>query len=176
MWMAAIEPSELIFNAITALTHQSLYTAGLLAVTKIRDGETIENMETHENAKEWTSVYTGIAVIVNRITTRHRDAGGCPEWYDLLASCGTHTNAELAIPELDATFSYSPGTVIEICGKVLSHSVGRWEGGERICMAHYMRNMVHDRLNIDKPTWSRHNVFAREMNAEFRASQEWRWN
>jgi hypothetical protein len=175
MWMAAIQPTETILNEITALTHRALYKAGFMAVTKIVQNDKLDKVETHKNAEEWPSVYTGIGVIVNRLTTRHRDPGGCPEWYDLLTSCGTHTKAELAIPEVGATFSYSPGTVIEICGKVLSHKVAGWEGGERICMAHYMRNMVHDRLEIDKPIWSRHNVFAREMNANFRASQGWSW-
>jgi hypothetical protein len=173
MWMTGMEQSEIILNSVTALTHHALYTAGNIAVTKLREGTTVQNMELHENANEWTSVYTGIGVIVNRVTNRHRDAGGCPEWYDLLASCGTHTKAELAIPEIGGTFAYSPGTVVEICGKVLSHSVGLWEGGERICLAHYMRNMVHDRLGIDKPIWSRQKVFTREMNGDFRVSQGW---
>jgi hypothetical protein len=73
--------------------------------------------------------------------------------FDSLFSAGTHTNCNLDVPDIGATFSYLPGTGVAIAGKVLRHGVKVWEGGERICQARFMKDAVHDRLGLLKPTW-----------------------
>ena len=172
-WLLCMKSTEILLNALTALISLHLYNAGFNAMMKLRSPDTYQNVETHENVPLWPSVYTGIAVISNRDTPRHYDINGCPPWYDLLVSCGTHKTAEFSIPKLEVTLSYSPQTVVAVCGKILSHEVVHWEGGERICMAHYMRNMVHDRLGVDQPSWCRHNIYRRKMHRGFLEGQHW---
>ena len=161
------------FNAITALTHKAMYTAGLNAKNKLSEPDKLHNVAMHENVSLWPSIYTGIGVITNRVTPPHRDNGGCVQWYDLLASCSMHSKATLDVAEIQATFAYPPGTVIQICGKILTHQVDSWVGGERICIAHYMRNMVHEHLGIDQPMWSRRQFYLPLMNRDFCIAQGW---
>ena len=94
-----------LFSIILALTHKKLYLAGVEAISKIKrakvsdseEGVVVEGLnvkvKTHKHVSWWNSVFTGIAVIANRITPRHRDSGGAWCWYDLLFSAGTHRQA-----------------------------------------------------------------------------------
>jgi len=49
-------------------------------------------------------------------------------------SAGTHTKAELSVPELGVHLSYRHGDVVAVCGKVFLHEVADWSGGERVCV------------------------------------------
>jgi len=142
---------EVLCNAMTALTAPQQYDIGLTAVQRIKDGQSLHRKHPIVNA--WISVWSGFAVIVNRATALHRDWGGSATHFDSLFSAGTHTNCNLDVPDIGATFSYLPGTGVAIVGKVLRHGVKVWEGGERICQARFMKDAVHDRLGLPKPTW-----------------------
>ena len=166
-------PSAILFNAITALTHQSLYLAGHNAVSKLKRESLGVKDPTHKHVQFWSSVFTGITVIANRITPRHRDAGGSFPWYDLLLSCGTHQQAYLHLNDIRAKLSYSPGTIVLVCGKLLSHSLPQWSHGERICLAHFMRKEVFHRLGVYSPSWSLQGAYTRLMNKTFTAEQGW---
>lgn len=91
-------------------------------------------------------------IIVNRITPPHIDAGGAPSFYDHLLSLGQGHSASLHLEDLDAQFAYLPGTSVFLTGRVLTHSVPGWVGGERVVVAHYSKDDVHDRLGITRPT------------------------
>jgi hypothetical protein len=106
----------------------------------------------YNNVELWPSVYTGMQVIVNRVTPLHRDEGGSPQHYDVLVSTGKHMNTSLKIPELGLSFSYSAGTLVSFCGKILFHEVAGWKG-ERVCFAHFVKDTVHERLELRRPTW-----------------------
>ena len=75
--------------------------------------------------------------------------------YDLLVSAGTHTQAKLSVPELGVHLSYRPGDVVAVCGKGFLHEVEDWSGGERVCMSHYMKDNVHEHLEVQCPNWPR---------------------
>jgi len=70
-------------------------------------------------------------------------------------SAGTHTKAELSVPELGVHLSYRPGDVVAVCGKVFLHEVADWSGGERVSVSHYMKDNVHERLKVCHPNWPR---------------------
>jgi hypothetical protein len=40
-----------------------------------------------------------------------------------------------------------------VTGRVLCHGVSSWSGGERICLAHFMKDVVLDRLGQPRPGW-----------------------
>jgi hypothetical protein len=77
------------------------------------------------------------------------------------------------LEDIKGRLSYDPGTVVMVCGKVLSHSLPEWSGGERICLAHWMRTEIHYRLGVFSPEWSLQGSYTRLMNKEFTAEQEW---
>jgi hypothetical protein len=144
-------PLDIIYNAITSLVAPKLYDIGLGAVRLIKEGHSLH--QTHQNVHLWTSVWSGFALIVNRKTPFHRDPGGAPPDYDLLISSGTHTSCVLEVHDLGVMANYLPSTVVAIAGKVLHHGVGSWDGGERICQAHFIKDAVHDRLGLPRPDW-----------------------
>ncbi|KAI6024926.1 hypothetical protein BKA83DRAFT_4124738 [Pisolithus microcarpus] len=87
----------------------------------------------------WPSIYLGIDVIVNQETPPHQDQVSAPSLLDLVVSLGTH-DAQFHISEIGTIFDYKPGTMIYLAGKVLTHSVPKWGKGERIALAHYMKD------------------------------------
>ncbi|KAI6010014.1 hypothetical protein EDC04DRAFT_2610420 [Pisolithus marmoratus] len=60
-------------------------------------------------------------VIVNQETPPHQDQASAPSLLDLV-----------------------PGTMVFLAGKLLTHSVPKWEKGERIALAHYMKDAIHN--------------------------------
>jgi len=134
-----------------------LYDAGRSAVIELQGGTGL--WQVHDVIQSWGSVWVGLAVIVNRLTPLHRDWGGAPPIYDFLVSAGTHDTCTLDVPDIGAKFKYSPGTVVPICGKALRHGVAGWSGGERICLAYFMKDAVLDRLHQPRPSWPNHSTY-----------------
>jgi hypothetical protein len=151
-------------NSILALTHKELYLCGLDAIHRLIFDEIQSKI--HPNLHHWLSVYSAIQVISNRTTPPHRDKGGAPSYYDLLLSAGTHSDARMHIHDLGATFNYPPGTIILVCGRLLLHQVPPWGDGERICLAHYMRDNVHDRLSIIRADWVSFSSYTKGLMSE----------
>lgn len=143
-FLTETRPFELLANAVTSVINPQLYLAGLQA------SNTIQAL--HPNM-HWASVWSGIALIVNRQTPNHRDSGGSLSMYDLLISAGTHQTCYIDITDLGAEFLYLPGTMLALSGKVLRHGVKSWSGGERICAAHFMKDGVHNRVGQPRPAW-----------------------
>ncbi|KAI6098440.1 hypothetical protein EDD16DRAFT_1498337, partial [Pisolithus croceorrhizus] len=102
----------------------------------------------------WPSIYLGIDVIVNQETPPHLDQVSAPSLLDLVVSLGTH-DAQFHISELGTIFCYQPGTMIYLAGKLLTHSVPKWETGERIALAHHMKDAVHNRFGLARPAFTK---------------------
>lgn len=149
---------ERFLNLTLSLIHPQLFRCGLDILQKLRvSGPTMEI------AKQWQSVYTGIAIISNRVTPAHRDRRGKPEWFDLLVNYAAIDSApRLLIPDLGLDLEYSSGTVVGLCGTILEHEVRSWGDGDRICYAHFMREAVRKRLEADDPGWVYQNMYLPE--------------
>ncbi|KAI6029516.1 hypothetical protein PISMIDRAFT_101416, partial [Pisolithus microcarpus 441] len=102
----------------------------------------------------WPSIYLGIDVIVNQETPPHLDQVSAPSLLDLVVSLGTH-DAHFHISEI--------GTMIYLAGKVLTHSVPRWGKGERIALAHYMKDAVHNRFGLARPAFTQQKHILRKF-------------
>ncbi|KAI6161086.1 hypothetical protein EDD17DRAFT_1482360, partial [Pisolithus thermaeus] len=100
----------------------------------------------------WPSIYVGIGVIVNQ-ETPHLDKVSAPSLLDLLESLGTH-DAQFHVLDFGSIFSYQPGTMIYLAGKLLHQSVPKWEKGESIALAHYMKDAVHNRFGLARPSFT----------------------
>jgi hypothetical protein len=101
--------------------------------------------------QSWPTVYSGMDIIVNRLTPRHYDAGGADSFYDHLVGLGQEHNANFLLPDFHGTFAYQPGTSILFSGAVLAHECPEWNIGERIVIAHYTKDEVQDRLQVARP-------------------------
>ena len=148
-WVGLSNELEEFTNLALSLTHPNLFESGLLMLQRLRQLET-----TKEIAEEWQSVYTGIAIISNRMTPSHRDTKGRPEWFDTLTSYSDpSTRPRLLIEDVGLDLKYLSGTVVSFCGSILKHGVESWGDGDRVCYAHFMRESVRERLEVNPAGW-----------------------
>jgi hypothetical protein len=161
-WMDAIRDAEQDVNLLFSLIAPNLHNDGVKSVAKIKEAN-----PDHVGVQTWPSDFNGIGVIVNRITPVHRDKGGRMEWYDLLVAAGSYTSAKLVLSDLGAELDYRPGTSVAVTGRLFRHGVATWEGGERICYAHYMRNNVLDRLEIQNASWVEEKTYTDWMSPKY---------
>ena len=150
-FMNAITNVEMLMDAALASCARELYQIGSLAIELLQEGNSL--YQWHDNIKLWPSAFSAIQAIVNRSTPSHCNSGASGPVFDLLVSAGTHTEAFISLGDVQARLSYNPGTVVLVCGRVLRHEVPTWEGGEHICIAHYMCDNVHERLGLKRPDW-----------------------
>ena len=149
-----------------------LFSIGSKAITDLKTGDALEAW--HENVKLWPSFFSGLEVISNRKTPYHRDAKSAANMYDFLVSAGKHTKTLFKLPDIATSLSYDPGTVTAICGKVLRHGVPEWnEGEDRLCIAHFMRDGVHNWLGLPRPDWVKAKPYLDMMEIEFLKRQGW---
>lgn len=147
-WLAAISESNAIVSAILAVIHPKLYDAGWQTTKHLEATEICpRNILTR-----WASVFSGVAVISNRITRSHRDVSSRDSWYDILATLGSYRDCMLNLPGLGISLEYGPGTVVGIAGKVLEHEVPSFDG-DRVCYAYFMRNNVHSWAKVPCSDW-----------------------
>jgi hypothetical protein len=140
---------ERFMNLTLSLIHPDLFQCGLEMLRSLRqlDG-------TEATAQKWQSVYTGIAVVCNRLSPAHRDSKSKAEWFDtLLSYSDIGTSPRLLLTDIGLDLEYSSGTVVGCCGMVLKHEVELWGMGDRICLAHFMRESVRKRLNVNPAGW-----------------------
>lgn len=149
-WMKNSQDLEILMNLTLSLIHPGLFKMGLDMLRKMRG-----LADTEKIARDWQSVYSGIAVICNRLTPSHRDSKGRPEWYDVLVSySGPGTRPMLSIKDLGMHLTYSSGTVVGVCGTVFEHQATSWGLGDRVCYAHFMRESVRKRLGVPPAGWA----------------------
>ncbi|KAG1851127.1 hypothetical protein F4604DRAFT_1592525, partial [Suillus subluteus] len=101
----------------------------------------------------WPSIFSGLEIIANHTTLSHRDVGGAPSLFDLLISLGSGHKAKLVLADVGAELDYYPGTMTFISGKVLQHSIGPWGEGERLVIAHFMKDKIHSRVKVSRPAF-----------------------
>ena len=166
-----IQDAERIVDCILNLICPELHSIGTQAINKLKEGAWLENR--HESIKQWTSMYSGIEVIVNRVTPVHRDPAAAPTMYDFLISAGTHEEVWLDLPDVKARLSYNPGTAVALSGRVLRHGVAKWISGERICIAHFIRENVHERLGLHRPDWVTQRDYLHLMPEDFVNRHGW---
>jgi len=65
---------------------------------------------------------------------------------------GSYQKCHLELPGVGISLEYSPGTVVGILGNVLEHAVPTF-GGDRVCYAYFMRNNMHEWVNILASDW-----------------------
>ena len=145
MWLSQMQPLEHFLDVVLHIVHPELWTANTAGVDQLVS-------QLSPSSPSWPTSFTGMDLIVNRVTPPHLDSGGAVTFYDHLLSLGFGHQATLDLDDFGAKFTYAPGTSVFLTGRVLTHSVPPWSGGERAVVAHYSKDDVHDRLGVHRPT------------------------
>lgn len=153
-WLQDMEESSALIGATLGLIHPELFKAGRNAILALKNAPELvqEGQEMLNLLPFWSSPFSGYSVISNRCTPFHRDNQSRKQWYDLLVTVGEYQGAQLSLPGIGAMFAYDSGTLVGLSGRVLQHGVTK-HTGSRLCLAHYMRDKVHERLCIPAPGW-----------------------
>ena len=91
--------------------HPKLYDAGWKATEYLGNPP---KTGTKELLDRWVSVFSGVSIISNHITTPHQDVNSRANWYHILAMLGPYENCDLKLPGLRISLEYGPGTVVGI--------------------------------------------------------------
>ncbi|KAI6040087.1 hypothetical protein EDC04DRAFT_2602734 [Pisolithus marmoratus] len=123
-WLRDITYAEDFWNTIAEIVLPDLARVGKEAISAKQHWVTTQPPW----PVRWPSMYLGIDIIVNQETPPHQDQASALSLLDLV-----------------------PGTMVFLAGKLLTHSVPKWEKGERIVLAHYMKDAIHNRFGLARP-------------------------
>ena len=148
-WLDHVTESNSVLSAILAVIHPTLHKSGWETFNWLRQCAKIQP----ENVlHQWTSIFNGVAVIINCTTPAHQDSNTRKQWYNLLVTLGSYWNCNLNLPGMGVSFKYGPGTVVGLLGVTLEHEVPCFEG-ERVCYAFFMRDNVHEWAGVSGYNW-----------------------
>ncbi|KAI6102310.1 hypothetical protein EV401DRAFT_1893973 [Pisolithus croceorrhizus] len=125
-WLQDISYAEEFWNTIAEIVLPDLAQVGKDAISVKEDWVVTQP----PSPISWPSIYLGIDITVNQETPPHLDQVSALSLLDL------------------------PGTMIYLAGKVLTHSIPKWGKGERIALAHYMKDAVHNRFGLPRPPFT----------------------
>lgn len=175
-WLHIAKHGELIMDGIFSVTSPQLYLHAREMMRAIKAGDyNINKFDQYaEQIGEWPSSFSGIAIICNRKTKAHTDTNGDLKWYDYLLSLGSHSmqagrenRTFLELDQIGAKLSYAPGTVIALSGKLLKHAVRTWDTEDRVCFAHFIRDKIHAKTGLEKPSWVEFTDYSNDMEQGF---------
>ncbi|KAF8267260.1 hypothetical protein EI94DRAFT_1701155 [Lactarius quietus] len=118
-WLESISETNSILSTILAVIHPALYLAGQSALGIIRERAEIRGQDQQVLSK-WTSSFSGISVIANRITLPHHDTQSRHNW--------KLPRLQSAAAGLGISLDYGPGTVVGLSGMMLEHQVPKFKG------------------------------------------------
>jgi hypothetical protein len=144
-----MSPISDFFNILLSLTHPPQHQASMNSLKHLKQIPSLSPW-----VDQWTTFFHGISVISNRITPPHIDLSGSWSCFDLLVSFGSYDHAVLKLPDLGLSLDYSCGTIVEFSGNLLTHEVGPWDHGDRICYAYLVKKSIFDYLDITIPDWA----------------------
>jgi hypothetical protein len=152
-WLSEMSETSALISAILRVMHPALYQSGRQTMMRLGQYTTL-----HPALKLWPSVFNAVTVLSNRKTPYHRDNYSREQWYDILTTVGPYKEATLHFPGIGVRLAYKSGTVVGFSGKILRHGVEECEG-ERVCLAYYMRDTVHERMGVEAAQWMKQGCY-----------------
>ena len=152
-WLQEASEGSALIGALLQIIHLDLYNGGILALTNLANNPSLvkEGEAVLAILKLWAIPFTGYSIISNRSSPVHRDSSR-PEAYDLLATVGSYHSGKMKLPGLGLILDYNPRTVVALLGRIVLHEVPEVVGN-RVCLAYYMRDSVHERVQVPVPGW-----------------------
>ncbi|KAG1722552.1 uncharacterized protein EDB91DRAFT_1088103 [Suillus paluster] len=92
--------------------------------------------------REWASVFTAVAV-------------SRPQWFNVMTSIGNYGAARMKMPNIGIEIVYGPGAMAVGLGRIIRHGVDMDTG--RIAWVWYMRDDVHEFVDMPRADYSRYN-------------------
>ena len=93
--------------------------------------------------------WLGRVILFNSRTPPHQDNSSPPaEWTPLHAGGDFSQGGTLFINDLNLRIRYLPGDLIFFRGRLLSHEVEPWEGGQRISAAYFTHDSLWKQLGL----------------------------
>jgi hypothetical protein len=153
-WIRRMQETAALVGGILALIQPNLFNNGVQALKKLYESGHIVHGSTEELRsilEMWTSPFTALSVISNRITPPHRDCKSGRTWMDILVALGNYEEGYAQFPSLGIQVDYQPGTVLGVTSRVVPHAAECF--GDRACIAFYMRENVWNKLAMGETTW-----------------------
>jgi hypothetical protein len=154
-WLKETSESFALMGAVLSIVHPELYEIGREVLKKVvnhpemvKDGEDVL-----EVLRLWTTPFSGYGFISNCITPLHRDNNSQGPWYDCLTTIGEYENgARLKLRNLGLELDYASGAMVFLLGRLVRHGTSE-VNGNRVCIAQYMRDNVHERMRVRSADW-----------------------
>lgn len=143
-----------LVGTFLSITHSNLYQAGHRAFLEVEKhpGTVKEGDAMLDILKFLTTLFSAYSIISNHMMPFHHYNYSQPQPYDIMAIVGCYPGACLVFGNLDLEMQYDSGTMIALLGKLLRHGVTPSDGN-RVCIAFYMRDNVHERMGVESPGW-----------------------
>ena len=137
-----------IISAILAIIHPQQFRYGMALNDQLADQEPFK-----EVMAKWSSCFTGMQVINNRIIGPHRDTGGPYSSLDVIATVGDFKGGHIHLTNSPYDFRQSPGSVLALASRVFEHEVMPYEGN-RISFAWFVKDALYQWAHIPEIPWA----------------------
>ncbi|KAF8219058.1 hypothetical protein L208DRAFT_1124838, partial [Tricholoma matsutake] len=154
-WLKETSESFTLMGALLSIVHPELYEIGRGVLKKVGDSPDMvkDGEEVLEVLQLWTTPFSGYGLISNCITPMHQDNNSQGPWYNCLTTIRDYEKgARLKLKNLGLELDYPSGTMVFLLGKVIRHGISEINGN-RVCIAQYMRDNVHERMRMRLPEW-----------------------
>lgn len=151
-WAADACYPAAILSAALSIMHPTLFKRGMEGMKGLKEYADQSDRNMAKALTNWSSVFTNMQLIANRLAPLHRDPNSHAPWFDLLCTIGEYEEGYMYMPSLGIILEYPPGTIVAFSGRLLRHGVNKVDG-ERYTMAYYMRPSVHRWLGVTRSHW-----------------------
>lgn len=154
-WLDDTSESFALMGALLSIVHPELYEIGREVLQKVADNPEMvkDGEDVLEVMRLWTTPFSGYGLISNCNTPLHRDNNSQGPWYDCLTTIGDYEiGGRLVLKNLGLELDYASGTMVFLLGKLVRHGVSNINGN-RVCIAQYMRDNVHERMRVRSADW-----------------------
>ncbi|TFK58354.1 hypothetical protein BDN72DRAFT_752488, partial [Pluteus cervinus] len=143
-WISRMIPSFHLLNAIARIIHPDQHNIGRQAIHKLMHDPTWvkEGTSVQDLMDEWTTVFSALAIILNRNTPAHRDMSSPQFGLDMMLTVGGYSIAYMTLPGLGLELLWTSGAMTALSGPLIVHEVEN-SPEDRLCIAFYMRSSVH---------------------------------
>ena len=154
-WLDETSESFALMGALLSIVHPELYEIGREVLQKVADHPEMvkDGEDVLEVMRLWTTPFSGYGLISNCNTPLHRDNNSQGPWYDCLTTIGEYEiGGRLVLKNLGLELDYASGTMVFLLGKLVRHGTSEINGN-RVCIAQYMRDNVHERMRVRSADW-----------------------
>lgn len=123
--------------------------------------------EMGEHLREWASVFTAVSIMCNQRSPLHHDPISCPQWFDVMTSVGDYGVARMKMPNLGIEIEYGSGVMVVGLGRIIRHGVDEVDGNQ-IAWVWYMRDDMHEFVDIPCTNYSTYQSIVADATQEFR--------